>query len=126
MPPSTHSSFKLSFGQIRPFPRGGDERVMLVSDLDGTMFGDVSHPEAFNSSQRFLEYWESSQVQGGGGGAGHRVAPRRHISNKMDASNTAGLVHFPSHPLCIPPPCRPWPTACWCTTPDVVWASLWT
>ena len=73
MPPSTHSSFKLSFGQIRPFPRGGDERVMLVSDLDGTMFGDVSHPEAFNSSQRFLEYWESSQVQGGEGGVGHSL-----------------------------------------------------
>ena len=58
----TPSSFKLSFGQIRPFPRGADERVMVVSDLDGTMFGDVSHPEAFNSSYRFLEYWESGQV----------------------------------------------------------------
>ena len=31
----TPSSFKLSFGGIRPFMRGGDERVMLVSDLDG-------------------------------------------------------------------------------------------
>ena len=59
----TPSSFKLSFGQIRPFLRGADERVMVVSDLDGTMFGDVSHPDAFNSSHRFLEYWESGQVR---------------------------------------------------------------
>ena len=29
------------------------------------MFGDVSHPEAFDSSLRFLQYWESSQVTGG-------------------------------------------------------------
>jgi hypothetical protein len=31
----TPSSYKLSFGGIRPFLRGADERVMLVSDLDG-------------------------------------------------------------------------------------------
>ena len=36
----TPSSYKLSFGGIRPFPRGADERVMLVSDLDGEMEAD--------------------------------------------------------------------------------------
>ena len=71
----TPSSFKLSFGQLKPFPRGADARIMVVSDLDGTMFGDVSSPDAFDSSYRFLQYWESTQVgegKGRGTGGGER------------------------------------------------------
>lgn len=61
-----------------------------VSDIDGTMIGDVSSPDAFNSSHRFADYWENSaslagsllvyntgkrarvrmSLFGGGGGAG--------------------------------------------------------
>jgi hypothetical protein len=26
------------------------------------MFGEVSHPSAFDSSQRFLTYWDNNQV----------------------------------------------------------------
>lgn len=59
------SSFKLCFGQLRPFSRGSDPRIMVVSDLDGTMFGDVNSPDAFDSSHRFLQYWEGTQALAG-------------------------------------------------------------
>ncbi|KAG1676847.1 hypothetical protein FOA52_010356 [Chlamydomonas sp. UWO 241] len=61
----TPSPFKLTFGRLRPFPRGGDERIMVVSDLDGTMFGDVNCHDAFDSSTRFRGYWENSQALAG-------------------------------------------------------------
>jgi len=38
---------------------------MVVSDLDGTMFGDVNAPDAFDSSARFQAYWESNQALAG-------------------------------------------------------------
>ncbi|EFJ40325.1 hypothetical protein VOLCADRAFT_119992 [Volvox carteri f. nagariensis] len=53
-------SFKLAKGMLRPFPRGAESRIMLVSDIDGTMIGDMSCPDAFSSSHRFAEYWENS------------------------------------------------------------------
>lgn len=53
-------SFKLLKGMLRPFPRGAESRIMLVSDIDGTMIGDMSSPDAFTSSHRFAEYWENS------------------------------------------------------------------
>jgi sucrose-6F-phosphate phosphohydrolase len=62
---SSFGAYKLSFGQLRPFIRGASERIMVVSDLDGTMFGDTSSPDAFNSSSRFLEYWEDQQSLSG-------------------------------------------------------------
>ncbi|KAF5835213.1 sucrose-6F-phosphate phosphohydrolase-domain-containing protein [Dunaliella salina] len=42
-------------------------RFMLVSDIDGTMVGDVGNegPGAFHSSGRFKEYWENAAVLGG-------------------------------------------------------------
>ncbi|GFR50917.1 hypothetical protein Agub_g13235 [Astrephomene gubernaculifera] len=53
-------SFKLAKGMLRPFPRGAESRIMLVSDIDGTMIGDLGSPDAFESSHRFAEYWENS------------------------------------------------------------------
>ncbi|GLC57318.1 hypothetical protein PLESTB_001211200 [Pleodorina starrii] len=53
-------SFKLAKGMLRPFPRGAESRIMLVSDIDGTMIGDMASPDAFTSSHRFAEYWENS------------------------------------------------------------------
>lgn len=60
-------SFKLHWGAIKPFPRGAEPRFMLVSDIDGTMVGDVCNegPGAFHSSGRFKEYWENAPVLGG-------------------------------------------------------------
>ncbi|PNH04622.1 Ribosomal protein S6 kinase alpha-4 [Tetrabaena socialis] len=31
-----------------------------VSDIDGTMIGDMSSPDVFTSSERFADYWENS------------------------------------------------------------------
>jgi len=59
------ASFKLSSGRLRPFPRGAEERVMVVSDLDGTMFGDVNAHDAFDSSLRFQQYWNDNQALSG-------------------------------------------------------------
>ncbi|KAG2492426.1 hypothetical protein HYH03_009369 [Edaphochlamys debaryana] len=53
-------SFKLVKGMLRPFLRGAESRIMLVSDIDGTMIGDMSSPDAFSSSERFTDYWENS------------------------------------------------------------------
>ncbi|KAG2447799.1 hypothetical protein HYH02_007256 [Chlamydomonas schloesseri] len=53
-------SFKLAKGMLRPFPRGAEARIMLVSDIDGTMIGDMSSPDVFTSSERFADYWENS------------------------------------------------------------------
>ena len=36
-----------------------------MSDIDGTMIGDTDSPDAYNSSERFLSYWESSQALAG-------------------------------------------------------------
>lgn len=46
-------SFKLSWGAIRPFPRGAEPRFMLVSDIDGTMIGEHGDPSQYASSRRF-------------------------------------------------------------------------
>ncbi len=48
---SPHSLLLLPFSQT-PLPQ--------VSDIDGTMIGDMSSPDAFTSSHRFAEYWENS------------------------------------------------------------------
>eukprot|EP00798_Chlamydomonas_sp_ICE-L_P011612 gene11612-34319_t len=37
----------------------------FVSDIDGTMIGDASAPDAFVSSKRFLDYWESNATLSG-------------------------------------------------------------
>ena len=51
--PPRPGSFKLSWGSIRPFPRGAEPRFMLVSDIDGTMIGSHGDPTQYASSRRF-------------------------------------------------------------------------
>lgn len=51
-------AFKLVRGGLRPFVRGLQPRVMLVSDIDGTMIG--TGDDAYASSQRFTHYWENN------------------------------------------------------------------
>jgi len=58
-------SFKLSWGSIRPFPRGAEPRFMLVSDIDGTMIGEHGDPAQYASSRRFRDYWESGPALAG-------------------------------------------------------------
>ncbi|MEW5320338.1 MAG: hypothetical protein WDW38_011418 [Sanguina aurantia] len=53
-------SFKLVKGALRPFPRGAESRILLVSDIDGTMIGDMGNVDVFESSARFVNYWENS------------------------------------------------------------------
>ncbi|KAL6753958.1 sucrose-6F-phosphate phosphohydrolase-domain-containing protein [Haematococcus lacustris] len=59
------ASFKLSWGAIRPFPRGAEPRYMLVSDIDGTMIGEHGDPSQYASSRRFREYWENGPALAG-------------------------------------------------------------
>jgi len=47
-------------GQLKPFPRGGEPRTMLVADIDGTMVGEMNATDPFESTRRFGEYWESN------------------------------------------------------------------
>jgi len=60
-----NGSYKLMRGLIKPFPRGAEGRIMLVSDIDGTMIGDTNSPDAYTSSARFLDYWENAQALAG-------------------------------------------------------------
>jgi hypothetical protein len=56
----TAGSFKLSHGRLSPFPRGLEPRIMVASDIDGTMIGPEGHgSDAFASSRRFRAYWEA-------------------------------------------------------------------
>lgn len=50
-------AYKLVRGTLKPFARGLQPRIMLVSDIDGTMIGDGE--DAYSSSQRFTYYWEN-------------------------------------------------------------------
>jgi hypothetical protein len=49
-------------GVVRPFPRGAEPRLLLVSDIDGTMIGPDHEAGAFASSQRFATYWDNGPV----------------------------------------------------------------
>lgn len=58
-------SYKLSWGSIRPFPRGAEPRYMLASDIDGTMIGEHGDAGQYASSRRFRDYWESGPALAG-------------------------------------------------------------
>ena len=57
--------------------------LLQVSDIDGTMIGDMSSADVFTTSERFADYWENSASLTGSllvyntGGRGRVVGIRR-------------------------------------------------